>query len=471
MVASEVFPFSKTGGLADVAAALPRALARLGHDVVIFTPRYRGVREGRVIHRGTVTLGGYRRDYALHDVPLGDHARVLLVDCPALYDRPALYHEHGVDYADNPLRFAVLSAVAVDWAATQSPGVNVLHGHDWQAGLLPIFARRLPGVATVFTVHNLAYQGTVPKHWVNDLGLSWHDFHPEGFEFHDHLSFLKAGLFHSAALTTVSPTYAEEIQTPEAGGRFDGVMRARRDRLTGILNGVDDDEWNPETDAHLPAHYSARDLAGKALCAATLRQRLQLPQPTAPGAVPLIGIVSRMVEQKGFDLLAQLRGELLSLGAQFAVLGSGEARYEQFWQSLAAEAPDRVSVTLGYDEPLAHLIEAGSDLFLMPSRFEPCGLNQMYSLRYGTVPVVRHVGGLADSVTPYRDGQPSGTGFAFHPYSAEALLASLREALQVFRERPAEWRLLQQRGMALDLSWERSARAYVRVYKGVLADR
>jgi starch synthase len=471
MVASEVFPFSKTGGLADVAAALPRALARLGHDVVVFTPRYRGCREGRIVHRGAVTLGRHRHDYALHEIPLGDRARVLLVDCPALYDRAALYHEHGVDYADNPLRFAVLSAVAVEWAATQSPPVDVLHGHDWQAGLLPVFARRLPAAATVFTVHNLAYQGTVPKHWVNDLGLSWHDFHPEGFEFHDQLSFLKAGLFFSQALTTVSPTYAEEIQTAEAGEGFDGIVRARRDRLTGILNGIDDEEWNPETDVHLPARYSVRDLSGKALCAAALRQQVQLPTPASPDEVPLIGLVSRMVEQKGFDLLAHLRGELLSLGAQFAVLGSGEARFEQFWQSLAAEAPERFSVTLGFNEPLAHLIEAGSDLFLMPSRFEPCGLNQMYSLRYGTVPVVRLVGGLADTVTPYRDGQPGGTGFGFRPYTAEALLTTLRQALQVYRERPAEWRLLQQRGMALDLSWERSARAYVRVYKGVLAPR
>jgi starch synthase len=471
MVASEVLPCSKTGGLADVAAALPRALARLGHEVIVFTPKYRGVRDGRVVHRGTVTLGGYRRDYALHEIPFGDGARILLVDCPDLYDRAGLYHEHGVNYGDNPLRFAVLSAVAVEWAATQSPPVDVLHGHDWQAGLLPILARRLPGVATVFTVHNLAYQGTVDKHWVNDLGLSWHDFHPEGFEFHDRLSFLKAGLFYSQAITTVSPTYATEIQTPEAGEGFDGIVRARRERLTGILNGVDYDAWNPETDEYLPSHYSSRDFSGKARCAAALRRQMHLPDPEAPGQVPLIGLVSRMVEQKGLDLLTRLRGELLSLGAQFAVLGSGEPRYEQFWRSMAAEAPDRVSVQVGYDEPLAHLIEAGSDLFLMPSRFEPCGLNQMYSLRYGTVPVVRQVGGLADSVTPYREGLAGGTGFVFRPYTTEALLAALQDALHVYRERPADWRLLQQRGMALDLSWERSARAYVTVYKGVLAPR
>ena len=471
MVASEVFPYAKTGGLADVAAALPRALGRLGHDVTVFTPRYRGVRNGRVVHRGTVTRGRYRHDYALHELPLGDRARVLLVDCPALYDRPSLYHEGGVDYPDNPLRFALLSAVAVEWAAAQSPAIDVLHGHDWQAGLLPIVARAIPHAATVFTVHNLAYQGTVHKHWVTDLGLSWHDFHPEGFEFHDQLSFLKAGLFYSDAITTVSPTYAREIQTPGAGEGFDGIVRARSTRLTGILNGVDYDEWSPETDAHLPAHYSSRDLSGKRACTAALRECLHLPPPAGTDPTPIIGIVSRMVEQKGFDLLAQLRGDLLALGAQWAVLGSGEPRYEQFWQSLAAEAPDRVSVTLGYDEALAHLIEAGSDVFLMPSRFEPCGLNQRYSLRYGTVPVVRNVGGLADSVTPWREGQPGGTGFVFDAYTPEALLAALRDAVAVYRLLPDEWRRLQQRGMALDLSWDRSARAYVRVYKGVLAAR
>lgn len=471
MIASEVYPFSKTGGLADVTAALPRALGGLGHDVTVVTPRYRGIEAGTPVDAFGLEVAGTRVDVGLGAVALGEGARVLFVDCPRLFDRAGIYNEDGVDYPDNALRFALLSAAAIDWQARQPEPTHVVHAHDWQAGLVPVYLRQRGGPGVVFTIHNLAYQGNVDKSWVPRLGLSWADFTVAGFEFYDRLSFLKAGVGFADHVTTVSPTYAEEIQRPEYGYGFDGVMRARRDRLTGILNGIDTREWNPAADRFLPQPFDATDLSGKRAAKRALLELFGLPVDDDSLARPVIGMVSRMVDQKGLDLIAALAGDLPSLDATFTIVGTGESRYQDMWRALAAWHPDRVSAHIGYDERRAHLIEAGADVFMMPSRYEPCGLNQMYSLRYGTVPVVRAVGGLVDTVRPYNPRNGQGTGFLFADYTPDALRRALESALALYRGHPRAWRRLQLNGMRKDFSWDRSAREYVKVYKGVLASR
>ena len=475
MIASELAPFSKTGGLADVASALPRALGRAGHDVTVVTPRYRGITAGQWHADVEAAIAGVSLSAGLFEEPLGPGARALFVDCPPLYDRAGLYNAGQVDYQDNPLRFAFLVVAALEWAARQEQPVSVVHAHDWQAGLTPAYLRQhfsrhpvLGRMPSVFTIHNLAYQGIADKTWMPRLGLGWDLFTVDGLEFWDRISLLKAGVNFSDAVTTVSPTYAEEIQRPEYGFGFDGVMRARRAALTGILNGVDVEAWDPARDTHLPRPFTAKALAGKAAAKAALLEAFGLPGGDEGLARPLVGIVSRLAGQKGFDLVAQVADELADLGPAFVVLGSGEARYEDMWRVLAARRPDRFGVRLGFDEHLAHLIEGGADMFLMPSRYEPCGLNQMYSLRYGTVPVVRATGGLVDSVAPWNAATKKGTGFLFADYTGDAMLASLAEAVRVFAD-PTQWVRVQQNGMKADFSWDRSAKEYVKVYKRVIA--
>jgi starch synthase len=338
-----------------------------------------------------------------------------------------------------------------------------------------LYARLSPPVApdtpgTIFTIHNLAYQGIFDKAWVPRLGLRWQDFRIDGFEFWDRLSFLKSGVNFADAVTTVSPTYADEIQRPEYGYGFDGVMRARRGALTGILNGIDTDEWNPLTDRHLPAPFDHEDLSGKTAAKQQLLTRFGLPADDEALERPVVAMVSRMVHQKGLDLIEAAAGDLAALDATFVVVGSGDPRYEQMWRSLAASRPARIGAFIGFDESRAHLVEAGADVFLMPSRFEPCGLNQMYSLRYGTVPVVRAVGGLVDTVRPYSPKSGQGTGFLFADYHPAAMMGALGDALRVYPNRRA-WRRLQKNGMKKDFSWDRSAGEYVKVYKRVMAAR
>jgi starch synthase len=477
MVSSELEPFSKTGGLADVASALPRALGRLGHDVTVITPRYRGIDAGE--HHGAVAaqVGGHWFECGLYEHPLGPNARALFVDVPSLYHREGLYNAHNVDFPDNALRFAVLNLAALEWAGRQPQAPSLIHAHDWQAGLAPVYLRshfsqhpRLAGLPSVFTIHNLAYQGIFEKEWMPQLGLGWDIFTVRGLEFWDRISFLKAGVNFADAVTTVSPRYAQEIQTAEFGYGFDGVMRDRRDALSGILNGIDVERWNPAADPHLPAPYSADDLAGKRAAKRALLEKFGLAADAAALERPVIGMITRLVDQKGQDLVAAVAGELMELGATFMVLGSGETRYQEMWSHLRHQFPDRIGMYIGFHDELAHLIEGGSDLFLMPSRYEPCGLNQMYSLRYGTVPVVRQTGGLADSVQPWVAETGEGTGFLFHDYHPSALLDAVRRALAAYRDRDG-WRRLQANGMRQDFSWHRSAARYVEVYKGVIAAR
>jgi starch synthase len=396
--------------------------------------------------------------------------RVVLVDRPELYDRASIYGM-GSDYPDNPRRFAFLCRAALEYAIQTNQPFDVLHTHDWQAGLAPVYLRTryaghplVGGMATVFTIHNLAYQGTFAPDWLGLLDLPPDVLSIEGLEFWGRLSFLKGGITSSQVITTVSPTYAKEIQTKEYGAGFEGILSARADRLFGVLNGIDVDTWNPAKDPHLPQPYDESSLDAKAASRAELMQ--VLGSRINPKAVkrPLVGVVSRLVDQKGFDLVAELAPILPTLGFSFAVIGTGDPRYETMWRELAAKRPDLFAVRIGFDERTAHLIEAGADIFLMPSRFEPCGLNQMYSMRYGTVPVVRATGGLEDTVVDYNPRTETGTGFKFSSYTADALRQALERAREAFAN-PSVWKKLQLAGMRQDFSWDRSAGEYVKLYE------
>ena len=459
MVASEAAPFAKTGGLADVLMALPRALARLGHAVDVIIPRYRGVPDGARAGVLKVIDGSTARETQVYAVT-SHGVRTLFVDHPAYFDRDGLYGHSGEDYPDNAARFAFLSRAALAWAGQLDHSYDLIHAHDWQAGLVPVLHRGL----TVFTVHNLAYQGLFDAEWLPRLGLGDELLSVGALEFWGQLSLLKGGIVFSRVVTTVSPRYAEEIQTGEFGCGFDGILRGRGADLVGILNGIDYDEWNPETDRYVGAPYDAAHLDGKRVAKRRLLEALGLPSGERDLDRPVVGMVSRLVDQKGFDLITPAADDLLRLDAVYVLLGSGDRRYEELWQSLAAAHPDRIAVRIGFNEAMAHQIEAGADLFLMPSRFEPCGLNQMYSLRYGTVPVVRAVGGLFDTVQNVDLATGTGTGFTFRPYTPAALVGALRQAIRTYHDRDA-WRRIQAAGMALDLSWGNSARRYVEVYE------
>jgi starch synthase len=471
MVASEMTPFSKTGGLADVTAALPRALVRLGNEVDVVVPAYRGTaRQGDPARRLPVPVGSEMFDAAFSEVTAAG-VRTVLVHQDAFFDRASLYGEGGQDYPDNAERFAFLARAALEWAAVGGVKYDVVHTHDWQAGLVPVLLRHafashhnLGRAVSIQTIHNLAYQGSFDASWLPRLGLGWGLFRPDGLEFWGQISYLKAGIMFSDRITTVSRRYAREIQTVEYGCGFEGVIKSRSSDLVGILNGIDYDEWNPASDRHLTEPFDASTLDRKRATKRTLLEEFGLLSSAALDR-PLIGLVSRLVDQKGFDLIATIADELPRLPATFVLLGTGDAGHEAVWQSLAAEHPEKIAVKIGFDEGLAHRIEGGADLFLMPSRFEPCGLNQMYSSRYGTLPLVRAVGGLADTVENLDPRTGRGTGFSFDEYTAEALLGTLRWALATFGDR-ALWRRMQVAGMARDFSWDASAREYVKVYGG-----
>lgn len=479
MVASEVAPWAKTGGLADVLGGLPSALARLGHRATIVLPRYRGI-EGSANDTsaiGSVELGAVRHEvrWIVRD---GDTpVRTVFIDCPALFDRDGFYGSRGQDFVDNADRFGILAAAALDFAEREKKDrVNVVHAHDWQAGLVPTLLRRQPArwprlarAGLVLTIHNLAYQGQFPKDVVTRLGLDWDVFRMETGEFYNNFSFLKAGIAYSDQVTTVSPRYVEETLTPEFGVGFDGLLRSLGGRYSGILNGIDADVWNPATDPYLPAHFSADDLAGKRVCKRELLNLFGLPQGDDAMARPVIAMVSRLVAQKGLDWIAEAAEELMALDATWVVLGSGERKYEEMWQTLRERHPSRVGVYFGFDEKRAHLAEAGADIFLMPSRFEPCGLNQMYSLRYGTVPVVHAVGGLDDTIRTWRPNSRHANGFKFTNGSGAVIAATLRQVLRLYHN-PPQWSGLMAEGMADDHSWARAAKEYVKVYKRARRD-
>jgi starch synthase len=471
MAASEATPFVKTGGLADVMGSLPAALVRRGHEVAVVLPWYRDTKlasaPAEVFRDLHITLGPSSFVVDIFEtVELG--VRCFLVSCPPLFDRPGLYGQAGQDFPDNHIRFGVCSRAVLD-VIRHLFRPRILHCHDWQAALAPLFMKytfagdpTFFGIRVLFTIHNIGYQGLFPASALYDLGIPAALFRPNLLEFYGNVNLLMGGLYFSDWINTVSPRYAAEIQTDEFGFGLQRFLRARTDRVSGILNGVDYDTWDPEKDRLIACHYSADDLTGKAACRQALLDRFHLAdRPEAP----IVGVVSRLVDQKGFDLIAQVAGELLREDLYLVVLGSGEHVYEQMFRDLAAAHPDRVGVYIGYDESLSHTIEAGADLFLMPSRYEPCGLNQMFSLRYGTPPVVRATGGLDDSVIA--EPPEEATGFKFQEYDGAALLAALRQAVAAFAEK-RRWQQMMRRAMRQDFSWSASAGAYAALYRKLL---
>lgn len=473
MIASEVSPWAKTGGLADVTGALPLALEDLGHTTTTVMPRYRGMPQADERVDVRVSLGTVVHEATCHVLAPTPRRRVVFVDVPALFDRPGIYGDGGVDYRDNAERFGVLAAAALDFAARESswPAVDVIHAHDWQAGLVSALVRdgarhhdTYASAGIVFTIHNLAYQGIFDAGVVPRLGLPWSIFTMDAGEFWGQFSFLKAGIMRADMVTTVSPAYARETLRPEFGAGMEGALATLGDRYVGILNGIDTTVWNPSTDPFLPEPFDVGRLAGKQRSKRALLERFQLPVGDDALARPVVGMVSRLVAQKGLDLIARAAAELTQLDATWIFVGTGDARYEQLLRDLAARYPSRVAAFIGFDEALAHLVEAGSDLFLMPSVFEPCGLNQMYSLRYGTVPVVTAVGGLDDTVQPYAARARHANGFKFRDQSPETLVRVLKQALRLYHDKAA-WIPLMERGMTADHSWQTSAREYVKVYR------
>lgn len=483
-IASEASPFCKTGGLADVMGALPRVLRDRGHDVRLLLPRYEDIDQSRfrflplmpelvAQYADRRFVGSVLRcNFPKSDMP------VYFLDEPILFGRPGIYGDGRFDFPDNHVRFAVFNLAALwmlkglDWQP------DIIHCNDWQTGLVPALLRHHPvisadpfwsSIKTVFSIHNLAYQGNFDKYLIPAVGLPWDVFTHDGLEFYNKASFMKSALVYSDKLHAVSPTYAEEIQVDGQGAGMEGTLRGRANDLHGILNGIDQEEWDPETDAHIACNYGPSGLEGKAACTRALRERFALPDTPEK---PLVVSVSRMVAAKGFDLISDALERLLELDAQFVFLGSGDPLLERALTEAAAAAPDRLAVTIGYDVPLSHQMVAGGDLFLMPSYYEPCGLTQMYAMRYGTVPVVRRTGGLADSVdaiTPGSLRDHRGTGFAFEPYTPEALVETLREAIALRSSDKPTWREIQHRAMARDFSWSQSAASYEQLYQALTA--
>jgi starch synthase len=479
-VASEAHPFASTGGLAEVVGALPQTLARLGHQTTVILPQYRQVArrapealaQATVVDHVVLPFDGHPQSLTFRRHAPTGRMDVVFVDAPALFDREGLYSTADGDHPDNGLRFAVLCRAALEYLRRRGERPTVIHAHDWQAGLVAAYQKMLfaddpvvGGVPVVFTIHNIAFQGIYPSSILPQIGLPWRAMDGEGMEYWGRVSYLKAGITFSERITTVSPSHAREILSSEQGCGLDGVLTRRAGDLVGILNGIDTARWNPEANRFLPASFSADDLAGKEMAKRALLQRVGLPAANGALGRPLVAMVSRFTNQKGLDLIAAAADELMALDASWVVLGSGERRYEDLWRGLAARLPARVSATIGYDERLEHAIGAGADMFLMPSRFEPCGLNQLHAQRYGAPPIVRATGGLDDTVVD-ASANGSGTGFKFDDYTPEALLAAMRRALSAYRQ-PEVWRTLQRNAMRRDSSWDAAAREYVKVYSAL----
>ncbi|HKV05847.1 MAG TPA: glycogen synthase GlgA [Candidatus Acidoferrales bacterium] len=474
-ISSEGLPYSKTGGLADVVEALPKALHGMGHEVAVLLPRYHGNKiTSTLISSVTVALGDTLRFPGIGEGPSVEGLRYYFVDDPGFFDRAHLYGEKAGDYPDNAERFAEFSRAAIEFMKrVWLP--DVVHCHDWQSALVPVLLRTqhaddpaVRSLPVVFTIHNLGYQGLFPQTTVRKIGLPDKLFTMDTMEFYGKLNFLKGGLIFADYLTTVSRRYAKEIQTPEYGCGLEGVIRSRGERLVGILNGVDYGVWSPEADTLIAQNYSVHNLEGKKACKKDLLAAFRLPDENL--GRPVLGIVSRFADQKGFDLIAQIAGELMKENLAIIALGTGQPEYEKLFKGLAEKYSARVGVKIGYDNTLAHKIEAGSDMFLMPSRYEPCGLNQIYSLRYGTVPVVRATGGLDDTIQNFVPKTQQGTGFKFEEYEGAALLDCIRTALRTYRD-PKAWHAVQANGMAKDFSWKASAAAYVTLYEAAKRSR
>src|SRR6202163_3023827 len=469
--ASEGVPFSKTGGLADVVGALPRALSALGHQVSVYLPRYRQTKlsdAATVVRSITVPFDDKYRFASIVTGGTQSGVRFYFVDYPPYFDRDALYGTPAGDYPDNAERFALFSRAVLE--ASKILGVpHVFHCHDWQSALLPVLLRTVYAedpafrdAATVFTIHNMGYQGLFPPETLPLLMLPWDLFTMSRMEFFGQVNFLKGALTYSDYVTTVSRKYSQEIQTAEYGFGLEGVLRDRASTVFGILNGVDYDEWSPQADKFTVAKFSPEDLSGKAKCKQDLLSAFAMRN--ADLKLPVIGIVSRFAAQKGFDLISQIMDRLAREEMTVVALGTGDKPYEEMFVRLNKQFPNKIAVKVAYDNAIAHKIEAGSDMFLMPSRYEPCGLNQIYSLKYGTVPIVRATGGLDDTVESFDVQHGTGTGFKFEPYTGAALLDAVRQALHHFTDERI-WKRIQLNGMSRDFSWKRPATEYAKLYK------
>lgn len=483
IAASEVIPFAKTGGLADVAGALPKALIHQDPhvEVAVVMPKYQCIPDGRWglktrISQLAVPMGmGEVYADVLEGSTANGRVKVWFIHHPRYFDRDQLYGTAEGDYGDNAERFAFFSKALLEMTLRLDWIPDVIHCNDWQTGLVPLYLRRFyrdnPALSgryaatrTLFTIHNLQYQGLFPK-WVLPMtGIGWEDFHAKGLEFYDQVNYLKAGLVYADVLSTVSEAYAREIQTPEMGNGLDGVLIDRADDLYGIVNGVDYEDWDPATDKDIPARYSPRTIELKEESKKLLLSGQNLPYQEG---VPVFGIVTRLSDQKGLDLLADIIEPFLSMEVRFVVLGTGDQRYHYLLEGMRSRFPQKLGVNFKFDNRLAKLIYAGSDAFIMPSRFEPCGLGQLISLKYGTIPVVRKTGGLADTIQDLSEDGKSGTGFVFTDYNGQALLGALKRAVDAFHQ-PKIWKPLVQRAMAEDFSWDASARKYLELYRLLL---
>ncbi len=471
--ASECVPYAKTGGLADVVGALPAVIASLGHQVTVYLPLYRQVqkhlKQRRVVLPSlTIPFEYYNRFVAVVDGGIRDGVQYYFIDCPELFDREYLYGSPAGDYPDNAERFALFSRAVLE-SAKQLGVPDVFHVHDWQSSMLPVYLRTtyyfdpaLRQAGCMLTIHNAAYQGTFPPQTTERLLLPWDVFTLDKVEQFDQFNFLKGGIVYSDLITTVSRKYAQEIQTAEFGNGMETVLQRRAADLRGILNGVDYSQWDPATDGNIAGHYTPENLEGKLECRKDLLHAYGAND--VPDTTPVVGIVSRFATQKGFDLIAQVAEDLADDDLFIVALGTGEPYYENLMKDLQFSHPDKFSAKVTYDESLAHKIEAGSDIFLMPSRYEPCGLNQIYSLKYGTVPVVRATGGLDDTIEEWDAKTRQGTGFKFEGHRAEDFLIELRRALTAFKDKEG-WQQLMRNGMAQDYSWEKPAEAYVECYE------
>jgi starch synthase len=475
-LASEVAPFAKTGGLADVAGSLPPCLKSLGVDIKVGLPFYRTVKDGSF---------EIKKSFEGLEVPLGDTilrgdiletsteegVPVYLFDMEDFFGRSGLYGTPKGDYPDNLERFSYFCRAALLFAKETGLSFDVVHCHDWQTGLIPAYLRTLfkadpffSDVASVMTVHNLGYQGLFPADKLSVCGLPATEFHLEGIEFWGKISLLKAGIVYADAITTVSPTYSQEIQRPEFGLGMEGIFKKRSADIYGILNGADYHTWDPVADRHINAHYSLGNVKDKGQCKAALVNELGLDQRFADR--PLLAMVSRLAAQKGCDLLVEIARDIVELDAGLVVLGAGEDKYERFLIGLGKKYPECMAIRIGFDESLAHRIMAGADMLLIPSRYEPCGLTQIYALKYGTVPIVRATGGLDDTIKKFDPVSGRGTGFKFVEYEAEAFLDQIKEAVRLFEE-GTNWMKLVENGMRSDFSWKRSAQEYLYVYDKV----
>ena len=475
-VSSEIAPFAKTGWLADVCEALPKALVSSGVAPTLVLPLYRHVREGDwpLELVGTdlpVQVGTDEITANIYKSSLTDDIPVFFVERDEFFDRSYLYGTPRGDYFDNAQRFNFFCKAIIALTEVLDVRWDIIHCHDWQTALLPVYLKTVlaahslfANTKTVFTIHNLGYQGLFAADTFSGLGLPYRLFAVEGLEFYGKVNFLKGGIVFSDWVTTVSPTYAKEIQTPEFGHGLEGVLKAAEKKLVGILNGVDYSAWGPETDSYLVAQYGVENLKGKRRCKEDLLEQYQLAPDLAEK--PLLGMISRLAGQKGIDLLCEVVERLMATGAGLVLLGSGEEKYERILTELASKYPRQMGVRIDFDESLAHKIEAGCDMFLMPSRYEPCGLNQMYSLRYGTLPIVRRTGGLADTVTEVNPKKGKGTGFTFSEYDPDALWGAIGKALHCFGDGQLWTRLVKQ-AMEADFSWSKSAREYLRLYRQV----